>query len=375
MSIDYTYIESAADLEAAISRLRQCDAVALDTEFSRSHTYYPDIGLVQLYDGQDCYLVDPLEINDLAPLAALLEDDSVTKVVHACSEDLEVLQYAAGTTPTPVFDTQIASAALGLSFAVSYQNLVEHFLGIAIDKEETRSDWLQRPLSQSQLDYAALDVIHLLEVYHKQVDELDSAGKSHWVAEECASLGDEVAITLSPESVYRKVKSIGRMTPAELNRLQALCAWREKLARKLNLPRNRVLDEKALVSIVRGDIRDKSRLQNKAGMTPRQVRKFGDDILFLLSEARLVPEQDFPPAEPDISTPINGAHLKLLKRVVQDRAESLKVAPELLAKRRHLEQLVRSEELTGEFCLPEPLLGWREDAIGRFLLEALQQSR
>ena len=374
MSIDYTYIESAAELEAAIARLRQCDAVALDTEFARSHTYYPEVGLVQLYDGEACYLVDPLGLESLAPLAALLEDDSVIKVVHACSEDLEVLQYSAGTTPTPVFDTQIASAALGLSFAVSYQNLVEHFLGIAIDKEETRSDWLQRPLSQSQLDYAALDVIHLLEVYRKQVDELDAADKSHWVAEECANLGEQVAITVSPESVYRKVKSIGRMTPPELNRLQALCAWRERLARELNVPRNRVLDEKALVSIVRTDIRDKSKLQSKAGMTPRQVRKYGDDILFLLSEARLVPEQDFPPPEPDTSTPVNGAHLKLLKRVVQDRAESLNVAPELLARRRHLEQLVRSEDLTGEFRLPEPLMGWREDAIGRFLLEALQQS-
>lgn len=374
MAIEYVYIETDEALAKIMSRLRGRAAVALDTEFARSHTYYPEVGLVQLYDGETCYLVDPLGIDDLGVMAEFLLDRSVIKVLHACSEDLEVLQYAVGATPVPVFDTQIASAALGLNFAVSYQTLVEHFLHISIAKDETRSDWLQRPLSDAQLNYAALDVIHLLEVYFEQRDELEAADKAHWVAEECACLGGEVAITLAPEAFYRKVKSASRMTSAELNRLQVLCAWRERLARKLNVPRNRVVEEKALVAIARGDVRDKSRLQHAAGMTPRQVRKYGDEILFMLSEARLVPEHELPKTGPD-TAPVNGDQLKMLKRIVQDRAESLNVAPELLARRRHLEQLVRSEELTGDYRLPAPLTGWREDVIGCFLLEALQQDR
>ena len=375
MSDTFIYIDTPAGLADVMAQVRRHPAVALDTEFARSHTYYPEVGLVQIYDGVDCYLIDPVAIGDIGALRDLLEDEGVIKVLHACSEDLEVFQYAVGATPTPVFDTQIASAALGLSFAVSYQNLVEHFLGIAITKEETRSDWLQRPLSDAQLEYAALDVIHLLEVYHEQCKTLASTGKSHWVEEECRGLGDETAITMNPDAVFHKVKSAARMTPPELNRLQALCAWRERMARKLNIPRNRVVDEKALVSLVRGDARDKAALQAAAGMTPRQVRKFGDEILFLLSEARLVPESDFPKLPEDAATPVSSDRLKLLKRVVQDRAESLKVAPELLARRRHLEQLVRSEDRSGSYRLPDSLTGWREDVIGRFLLEALQRTR
>lgn len=370
----FDYIDSDAALARIVQRLASRPVVALDTEFARSHTYYPEIGLVQLYDGEDCYLIDPLAVDNLDVLGELLTAPGVIKVLHACSEDLEVLQYAVGETPSPLFDTQIASAALGLHFSVSYQTLVEHFLGIAIAKEETRSDWLKRPLTDAQLEYAALDVIHLLEVYYKQRAQLDATGKSHWVEEECAHLGEDISITSPPDETYLRVKSAARMTPSELNRLQALCAWREQQARRLNVPRNRVVEEKALVAIVRANVRDKAGLQDVAGMTPRQVRKFGDEILFLLSEARLVPAQDFPPPLPEAGAPVSNDRVKMLKRVVQDRAESLKVAPELLARRRHLEQLVRSGDTAGEFRLPGALTGWREDVIGRYLLEALQDA-
>lgn len=371
MSQKFIYVDTRESLVAAVARLRTRPAIALDTEFSRTRTYYPDIGLVQLYDGETCYLVDPLDLSGFDVLADLLTDKHVTKVIHACSEDLEVLQHTVGAIPAPVFDTQIAGAALGPDFAVSYQNLVERFLGISIAKEETRSDWLQRPLSAAQLEYAALDVVHLLAVYYKQCTALDAAGKSHWVAEECAGLGDEIAITLAPEQVYHKVRSSARMSSAELNRLRALCAWREQFARHTNIPRNRVVEEKVLVAIVRGDIRDKAALEDVAGMSSRQVRKYGDEILFLLSEARLVPEREFPQALDDTAAPISSDCMKRLKRVVNDRAESLAVAPELLARRRYLEQLVRSEDKSGEYCLPDSLMGWRKDVIGQFLLEAL----
>ncbi|HKI74917.1 MAG TPA: ribonuclease D [Pseudomonadales bacterium] len=367
---EFTYIDTDEGLAEVIRRLREVDVVAVDTEFARSHTYYPEVGLVQIYDGRECYLVDPLEIDDLTVLGDLLSDTSVIKVLHACSEDLEVFQYAVGKTPVPAFDTQIASAALGLSFAVSYQSLVEHYLGLNIPKEETRSDWLQRPLSQSQLEYAALDVIHLLEVYHKQIEALDETGKTHWVAEECSSLGSEISITLDPDACYLKVKSAVRMTQEELNRLQVLCAWRERLARQQNVPRNRVVEEKALVAVTRADIRQKGDLREMAGLTPRQVRKYGDDMLFLLEEARLVPAREFPPLVVDNAINVSNESVKMLKKVVEARAESLNVAPELLAKRRHLEQLVRSKA-QGDMTLPDPLTGWREEVIGQHLIDAL----
>lgn len=355
-----------------VDALRHDPAISIDTEFARSHTYYPEVGLVQVYNGRDCYLIDPLAMDTLAPLADLLTDTGILKVFHACGEDMEVFQYAVEAVPAPVFDTQIATAALGVSFSISYQNLVEHYLGISIPKEETRSDWLQRPLSDAQLEYAALDVIHLLQVYERQQVALTQAGKLHWVEEECAELGKDISITLPPDVFYTRIKSSSRMKPAELNRLQVLCAWRERLARKLNVPRNRVIDEKTLVSVVRADPREKAALQAEAGMTPRQVRKYGDEVLFLLSEARLVPEHDFPTPQEDTSTSGRNEQLKRLRKVVETRAEQLNVAPELLAKRRHLEELVRSED-GGNYELPDPFTGWRRDAIGEHLLAALDQ--
>jgi len=372
MAISYHYVDSDSELRRVVGILRSGPVVSIDTEFARSHTYYPEVGLIQAYDGRQCYLIDPLAVGDLAIIAELLADTDVTKVLHACSEDMEVFEYAVGVTPSPVFDTQIAAAALGISFSISYQNLVAHYLDISVPKEQTRSDWLQRPLSDAQLDYAALDVIHLLEVYDKQERELESQGRSHWVEEECSGLGQEISISLAPDRYYLRVKSSSRMSRAELNKLQALCAWRERRARELNVPRNRVVEEKALVAAVRSDIHDKNGLQEIAGMTPRQVRKHGDEILFLLSEARLVPARDFPAAIEEMPVAVKNARMKLLKKVVDERAAALNVSPELLARRRHLELLLRTADEVGEYELPDPFTGWRRKAIGEALLAALQ---
>ncbi|HEY0892485.1 MAG TPA: ribonuclease D, partial [Cellvibrio sp.] len=146
---------------------RKQAAIAVDTEFMRSDTFYPIAGLLQIGDGKGCYLIDPLAIKNLAPLRELMLDTAVTKVLHSCSEDLEVFQRWLGVVPAPLFDTQIAAAFAGLGFSLGYSGLVKNLLTIEIPKDETRSDWLQRPLSVAQLNYAALDVAHMLVVYGK----------------------------------------------------------------------------------------------------------------------------------------------------------------------------------------------------------------
>ncbi|MEX2327160.1 MAG: ribonuclease D, partial [Pseudomonadales bacterium] len=274
--VKYHYIDDEAALVRMVTACSAHDVITVDTEFARSHTYYPEVGLVQIYDGENCYLIDPVAIGTLKPLAPLLEDSSVLKVFHACSEDMEVFQYAVGALPSPAFDTQIAAAAVGVGFSISYQNLVGHYLGIDVPKEETRSDWLQRPLTQSQLDYAALDVIYLLMVFNKQQVELTRLQRLDWVAEECSLLTSDIAIIVDPDQCYLRVKSAGRMSKAELNVLRILCAWREREARKQNVPRNRVIEEKALVALARAGAKDRDELR-LAGLSERQLRKFGDD--------------------------------------------------------------------------------------------------
>jgi ribonuclease D len=366
MAVEYRYITTAQELADAAQSMSRASTVTVDTEFARSTTYYPGVGLIQIYDGTDCLLIDPLAIDDLSPLVEILTAPHILKVFHACSEDLEVFQYAVGAVPVPIFDTQIAAAALGIGFSMSYANLVEHHLGVALPKEETRSDWLARPLTAAQLEYAALDVVYLLEVFKQQQELLQGAGKSHWVEEECADLSRDIAILVDPMDVYFRVKSAGRMTPSQLNRLQRLCAWREQIARQRNVPRNRVIDEKSLVQVARTDIRSTEDLRHRAGLTARQVGKHGDAMMDVLEQAATVPESEWPSTIEDKQS-VRNDHVKLLRKVVEDRAEALKIAPELLAKRRQLEQLLRG----GGDELPESLGGWRRQAIGEHLLAAL----
>ncbi|XOV89320.1 MAG: ribonuclease D [Pseudomonadota bacterium] len=370
MTISFQYIDTTPDLEMVVARCRRVAAVSIDTEFARSHTYYPEVGLIQIYDGETCFLIDPLVIDELSSLADLLEDKRVLKIFHACSEDMEVFQYAIGTLPLPVFDTQIAAAILGDGFSMSYQKLVEKYLSLNVPKEETRSDWLQRPLSDAQLDYAALDVIYLLQVYERQQAALVASGRLAWVEEECALLGIDVATSIDPGNVYLRVRAAARMSPPELNRLQALCAWRELCARRLNLPRNRVVEEKALVALVRTRDPDRETLAS-AGLTPRQIRKYGDDIMEVLQSASLADAGSFPPSLDE--EPVSNDRIKRLKQLVDQQAEALSIAPEMLVRRRQLEELLRSNNGGSGFELPAALQGWRREVIGDRLLRAVEQ--
>ncbi|MBO6657377.1 MAG: ribonuclease D [Pseudomonadales bacterium] len=370
MNTEYIYIEHTSDLEQVVDACRGISAIALDTEFARFNTYYPIVGLIQIYTGELCFLIDPVAAGDISPIVDVLVDPDVIKVLHAGSEDMEVFQYALGIVPTPVYDTQLASAVLGVGFSIGYQALVEHYLGISLPKDQTRSDWLARPLSPEQLDYAALDVIHLLQVYEAQQKLLIGTEKLGWVASESAHLGQDIPTMALPEEAYLKFKGLWQLDRRQLNQLKVLCAWREVTARKENVPRNRVVDQKALMSIVRERC-DSRHGYKEAGMSPRQVRRYADEMMFIQSEAKLVPEEGCPQRIERTDAPVNNRKLKLLRQVVDETAKSISVAPELLIKRRHLEKLIRSEDSQGAYHLPEELLGWRESVIGHALISAL----
>lgn len=368
--MDHIYIEKTGDLGQVIDACKGVSAIALDTEFARFNTYYPIVGLIQIFNGSQCFLIDPVAVENIDPIVEVLIDPAVTKVLHSGSEDMEVFQYALGVVPAPVYDTQMASAVLGVGFSIGYQALVEHYLNISLPKDQTRSDWLARPLSPEQLDYAALDVIHLLQVFEKQLEELADSKKLAWVTSESASLGKDIPTMALPEEAYLKFKGLWQLDRRQLNQLKVLCAWRETTARKENMPRNRVVDQKVLMNIVR-ERADNRHGYKDAGMSPRQLRRYSDEMMFLQSEAKLVPEEDCPALIERTDAPVNNKKLKLLRQVVDETAKSMSVAPELLVKRRHLEKLIRSEDARGQYHFPEELSGWREEVIGHALIDAL----
>ncbi len=371
--MQYKFITDPEALPGIVANCRQKPAVAIDTEFARFNTYYPIVGLVQIFDGEACYLIDPVAIPDLSPLADLLADENVIKVLHACSEDIEVFCDCLGVVPKPIFDTQIAAALLGVGFSVSYQNLVNHYLEILVPKEETRSDWLQRPLTDSQLDYAALDVIHLLAVYELQAKALQESGRDGWVLEECSSLAQDIPTQIDPQDYYKKVKNLWRLNARQLYLMREFCAWREVTARERNIPRNRVVDEKSLFQIAALGLKDRKEFRDKAEVTSRQLRYHADELEQLVAAADEIATEDLPEAMIKPSGPVNSKLLRSLKDVVEDTAKNFNVAPEMLAKRRHLEQFIRSEDDQGAFHLPPALLGWREDVIGERLISEINK--
>lgn len=343
--------------------------IAFDTEFIRTDTFYPRIGLIQICDGDTVWLVDPLAINDLTPLLSLLRDPSVVKVFHSCSEDLEVLDSAFSTLPAPLFDTQVAAAFAGYGFSRGYAPLVLEVLGIGLDKHETRSDWLQRPLSEAQCRYAAEDVWYLVKVYDQLVEDLDPERRA-WIAEDMATLLDNAAQQDAPERYYQRIKGAWRLRPGDQHLLQQLACWREQLAREANRPRGYIVPDGVLAEVVRLKPSTRGQLGRIQGIHGRTVRQYGEELLEQLHEL-LDCQQALPEDFETIPAPLDGEGRKLLTQLRQrldECAAALAVAPEILARKRDLEELVRSVQ-RGEPVLPDSLgRGWRHAVIGKELL-------
>ncbi|RMV93581.1 ribonuclease D, partial [Pseudomonas coronafaciens] len=245
MAIDIHWIRDDDSLALYCAQWQSLPFVALDTEFMRVDTFYPIAALLQIGDGKSAWLIDPLLINDWRPLSALLENPDVIKVVHACSEDLEVLLRLTGSLPVPLFDTQLAAAYLNLGFSMGYSRLVQEVLDIDLPKGETRSDWLQRPLSETQISYAAEDAVHLAELFAILRPRL-SDDKYAWLLDDGAELVANLRREVDPYEVYRDAKLAWKLSRAQLAVLRELCAWREREARARNLPRNRIVREHSL---------------------------------------------------------------------------------------------------------------------------------
>lgn len=370
MAIDIHWIRDDASLAAHCAEWQSLPYVAVDTEFMRVDTFYPIAGLIQIGDGARAYLIDPLTIDQWRPLAALLENPAVVKVLHACSEDLEVLLRLTGSLPLPLFDTQLAAAYLNLGFSMGYSRLVQEVLGLELPKGETRSDWLQRPLSDTQISYAAEDAVHLAEVYERLRPRL-AAERVEWVLEDGAELVAQLRREVDPNELYREAKLAWKLAPAQLAVLRELCAWREREARARDVPRNRIVREHALWPLAKTQPDNLQALARIEDMHPRTVRHDGETLLALIEEAASLPPEQWPQPVPE-PLPIEAAALlKQLRGVGQATAQALGIAPELMLRKKTLEALLKSGYPSGPYQLPDSLRGWRRELMGQALLDCL----
>ncbi|MEM6987282.1 MAG: ribonuclease D [Pseudomonadota bacterium] len=338
MHTDFQFVDDTAGIAALAERLNHEQWVAVDTEFVRERTYYPQLCLIQLSTESWCSLVDPLAKADLEPLWLALYRSDLTKVFHAATQDLELLTLHRDRPPENLFDTQIAAPLIGHKDGMGYARLVEAMTGQVLPKDQTRADWTQRPLPAAALRYAANDVLYLAAIYPSIRDTLSRAGKSTWLDAEWRSLADPSRYRRDPTTVAMRLKGLDRLSPPQQARVQALAAWRERTAQALDQPRGWVVSDSALYGLARRNPDDLSALKRVRDLKASTVAQFGDAIIATLREA---PERPLLPIRMPRRRTDSSARRTLLDTLsthVSRIADEHGIDPETLASRAKLDR-------------------------------------
>ena len=361
MSEPYLYVDTPPALESLCARLRGQPWVAVDTEFMRERTYYPELCLVQVATDDVVACVDPLALPSLQPLLEVLLEPKTVKVLHAARQDLEIFYNLTGAVPAPVFDTQVVARFLGHPDQAGYGAVVQAILGITLDKSHARTDWMRRPLPPAALEYAADDVRHLRHLYKKLDAELASRGRSGWAEPELKALTEEKLYKPDPENAWQRVRGILRMKPKAAALAKPLAAWRERTAIAENRPRQWILKDEVLMDLAKQQPGDLASLAAVRGVGDSLAKRHGGELLKILRQGGEAPaERERAPAA--LSTR-QDALVDALTAIVRLKAAGGQVSAASLANRSELERLVRGERDL------EILKDWRLGLAGQALLD------
>lgn len=361
------YIDTPEQLEALCNQLADAAWVAVDTEFLREKTYYPQFCLMQLATPAWVACVDPLALPSLDKLFGALFRPDLLKIFHSARQDLEIFYLLSGKLPSPLFDTQLAAPLLGFQENPGYGMLVSSFLNVNLTKAHTRTDWSQRPLSEEQLRYAADDVIYLGQIYQIMHRHLQELGRADWLNEDFAQLARVESYQALPKDAWLKIRGKNKLTGKQLSVLQALAEWRERTAQQENRPRNWLLRDDLLIDVAKLQPENIDALYKIRGMNERVAKRYGTALCQLIGKAK----QQTPIKLNDTEklpklTQQQEAILDILTAIVRLRAEENAMNPVSLAARKDLELLLANR--------PDSLLlhGWRYSMVGRELADILQ---
>ena len=363
-------ITNSDELARLVGRLSGQAFVAVDTEFMRENTYWPDLCLIQIASTEEAAAIDPKADLDLGPLLDLLVgNDEVLKVFHAGGQDLEIIYNLTGKVPQPLFDTQVAAMALGHGEQVGYSNLIESMLGHTLDKGARFTDWSRRPLDKRQIDYAIADVTHLASVFPRLLDRLRKTGRGGWLDEEMERLSDPSAFAFPPDDAWKRLKLPSR-NPAVLGRLKALAAWRETEARTKNLPRGRIVKDDTLGELAIHPPKSQDDLGRVRGLSAGwRNNDIGNRLMAALAGSKPLDSSELPDREPRRPGLNKDAVLvsDLLKLLLKIRAKEAGVAPRLIARADDLELLAAGVRKDLRI-----LNGWRYEQFGRDALDLVE---
>lgn len=354
-------ITRQSDLEKALSVISQGTMFAIDTEFLREKTYYPQLCLIQIAGNHIHFAIDPIAGElDLSPLWALMADEQITKVFHAGRQDIEIFYHMTGDVPHGIFDSQIAAMVCGLGDQVGYDKLVQHFLGKVIDKSSRFTDWSKRPLSDKQISYALDDVIHLEKIYPMLVAQLEKEDKLSWIADEAKILGAIETYAVDPQETYKRIK-IRTNKPVILNRLKHLAAFRETQCQIKDLPRGRFLKDETLMDLAATAPKTPEALSKIRGIGNQKNGWLASQLLKVIAAADSADKDSWPQLPARTRTErAPAAVLELLRVLLKHVCEDAAVAPRLIASASDLELLAVSDDTS------QPVLqGWRYEVFGK----------
>lgn len=370
--MQYQWVDLPSELDAIVEQLNNSQASILDTEFIRVDTLYPKLGVLQINVNGQVYLIDGhLDLSKIWQSLFLAKQN----IFHACSEDIDLIYYYAQNRPlNNIFDTQIAMAFLGYGMQVGYQAAIEKILGIQIEKDQTRSDWLARPLTEDQTRYAASDVYYLKNLAEEVIAQLKQKQLYDFVIEDCQNLCQALAKQKPPEQAYLDIANF-RHSSRQLMQLKQLATWRELLVVKLNKPRSYILKNNTMNKLLERTPKNMQQLANGYELKPAVLREYGKEILRLLND---LPEKSEWPTR--IGRPFLYSLDDTKTRIEQCIAsvgQKLDIPPEVLMRKKWLSQLNEFVSCGHQdiHMLTPYLLGWRYQYLTVPLMEILQNDR
>lgn len=368
-------ITTTEALQDAVRAAQSAGAVGIDTEFVWDRTYYPTLGVVQIgYPDGHCELIDAVAIEDWEPLGELMADPQTTKILHDAQQDLTILRRTCGRDPQNTFDTQLSSGFIGLSSTVSLRDLLKTLLKVRLAKTETQSDWLARPLTDAQIDYAEDDVRNSVNLMLKIMERADRLGRREWIADEMRYYDDAALyVERDPDAEMPRVRGSGSLTHQQRNVLRALGSWRERAARRRNLPRNFVLSDDAIVSLTKRLPKSAEAIKPMKGLTERTLQRNRAKIWEAIQRGVDGDLPELSAGRLNGIQPDDGyeARVDLALAFVKGTCLAAKIDPQLIGNRAEISALV----LDVERAEPERhrmLRGWRADFCGNALLGLLK---
>lgn len=358
--MDIKLITNNNDLKSICQQARTSNVIAIDTEFKRETTYHPIACLIQIATENVIACIDPFNIDDFEPLKEILYSPDIIKIFHAGRQDLEIFYFLFNKIPSPIFDTQVAATLLGFADQVGYANLTKKLLNVELDKSLTRADWEKRPIPDKQIEYAANDVIYLLQIYHLQIKKLEKSGRLNWLKNDFDFLTNESLYKPSPNDAWKKIKNYHRMNKAQRCIVYKISQWREEIAIKRNRPRTFIIKNQSIIDIANQKPHTLNELQDIRDVHPNLIKRDGEKILTLIQAANKMQENECPEAKiPAILSNEQSLLLSSLQTVIQLKAKKHNIDGSYLCTKKELEKVILKEE---DAAL---LHGWRYELAGK----------